>query len=95
MATVNYWLGTWVSADEVGLGPGETHSWIAWGFFNYGDAISISAHPVVLAGVDRQLAVENVSVEGNDSGRRVFYTVRNVGSSSVIAYGVGYGAIGA
>ena len=46
MASLSYWLGTWVSGGpQDDLGPGETHNWFAWGFFDYGGAISLTAHP--------------------------------------------------
>ncbi|HKC24095.1 MAG TPA: hypothetical protein VKF32_05100 [Thermoanaerobaculia bacterium] len=93
MANVSYWLGTWLSAgpgDD--LPPGATHDWIMWGF-GYGEAISVSAHPVVGAPEDRVLAVENVRIEGDPGGRRMFFTVRNAGPSFVPGYGIGYGFI--
>jgi hypothetical protein len=93
LATVTYWFGWWVSAG-VGddLGPGETHNWIMWGF-NYGDALSLSAHPVTGPPEERVLAVENVRIEGDAGGRRLYYTVRNVGMSSVPGYGIGYAMV--
>ncbi len=87
MANVSYMSGSWVSAGPAhDLAPGRSHSWISWGF-GYGDALSVSAHPVVGAPVgERILAVENVRVEGDPSGRRLYYTVRNAGPTSVPGY---------
>jgi hypothetical protein len=92
MATVNYSFGSWVSADPSNdLLPGDTHNWVV-GPVNYGDAISLSVHPMVqLGGAEQLLAVENVQMETDPSGRRnMFYTICNVGSNAVDAYGVGY-----
>jgi|ERR1700730_9255797 len=92
MATVNYGFGSWVSADDSNaLFPGETHNWIVWGF-NYGDAISFSVHPLV-GGAEQILAVENVQMQTDSGGRRMFYTVRNVGSNAVNGYGIGYSLV--
>ena len=66
--------------------PGDVHSWIMWGF-NYGDVVSVSAHPVVgNPNAERILAVENVHVEGNVGGRRLLFDVRNVGPDSIPGY---------
>lgn len=95
MANVRYWLGTWVSSGPANdLHPGEAHHWVSWGF-NYGDAMSLTAHPVIGAPVERYLAIEDVRIEGDPGGRRLFYTVRNVGFSTIPGYGVGYAWISA
>ena len=92
MATVNYWFSSWVSADPTNdLLPGAPHNWIFWGF-NYGDVISFSVHPLI-GGAGQLLAVENVQMETDPSGRRMFYTIRNVGSNPVDAYGVGFSLV--
>ncbi len=95
MANVGYWLGAWVSGGHTDdLGPGDTHHWMMWGF-RYGDAISLTAHAVTGAPVpERVLQIENVRV-GADSGggRRLYYTIRNVGNSSVPGYAVGYAMV--
>jgi len=94
MATVTYWFGSWVAAGGASyLMPGATHHWVAWGPFSYGHSLVVTAHPVVLAGVSRALAVEDIQIQGDGSGRRIFYTVRNVGGEPVPGYGVGYTAI--
>jgi len=92
MATVIAWSGSWTSSGGASdLKPGQAHNWTAWGF-NYGDAIDVTAHPVVGApGAERILEVQNLRAEGDPSGgRRIFYTVRNVGTSSVPGYAIGY-----
>jgi hypothetical protein len=91
MATVRYWFGTWVSASEDdALEPGDVHNWIAWPY-NYGETVTVTANPLVSGSGEQILAVENVQIESSsDGGRRIFYTVRNVGSTSVDGYGVGY-----
>jgi len=88
MANVSFIFGSWVSADGVGLVPGSTHSWILWGFA-YGDTVAVSAHPVAPAGVEHILEVENVRFQADGSEHRMFFDVRNVGTSSVIGYGLG------
>jgi hypothetical protein len=95
MATVSHWFGSWVSGGPTDdLHPGQPHYWIFWGF-NYGDALSLSAHAV--AGNpnvgERILAVEDVRVEADPSGRRLYFTVRNVGAASVPGYGIGYAMV--
>jgi hypothetical protein len=89
MASLSYWFGYWVSASEAdALAPGDSQDWIAWPY-NSGDAISISASPLHL-GEEQILAVENVRLQGDIGGRRLFFTVRNAGRSLVDAYGIGY-----
>jgi hypothetical protein len=92
MANVWYWSGSWTSGgDGDDLGPGETHDWIMWGY-NYGDAITLTAHPV--GGADENiLAIENVQIQADGSGRRLFYTVRNVGSNFITGYAVGFAGV--
>jgi hypothetical protein len=94
MANVSYWFGSWVSSQGNDLVPGDSHEWIMWGF-NYGDAMSVSAHPVVLlnALVERTLSVEDVRVESDLSGNRLYFTIRNTGSNSVPGYGMGFSMI--
>ena len=94
MANVSYWFGFWQSAGpDSDLLPGEVHNWIAWPI-NYGDALSVTATPVQ-GGLEHILAVENVRMQSDQTGRRIFYTVRNVGQTAVPGYGVGYGYISA
>ena len=94
MANTFYWSGAWV-AGEYGylddLAPGDSHSWLMWGF-NYGDVVNAIAFPIVgdpNAG-DRYLQVENARIEGDPSGYRFYFSVRNVGNSSVPGYAIGY-----
>lgn len=95
MAHVAYASVSWTSTGfSYDLQPGEAHYWALWGFGS-GDAVSVSAHPVVGAPVDRILAVEDVRIQGDPSGRRLYCTVRNVGPSPVPGYAVGFGWISA
>ena len=90
MPTTNYWFGSWVSADEVGLQPGQEHHWVMWGF-GYGAAITVSAHPVNSDAGEQVLQVRDVRIESDPSGgRRLFFTVRNTGPVRAIGYGLGY-----
>ncbi|MGB8524645.1 MAG: hypothetical protein WCD43_16900 [Candidatus Acidiferrales bacterium] len=100
MAKVSYWSGSWatVSPDfEDHLVPGAVHSWIMWGF-GQGDTLTITAHPGHFNNpgeprAEETLAVENVQVEEDTSGRRVFFDVRNVGSFAVFGYVMGFGMV--
>jgi hypothetical protein len=93
MATVSHVFGSWVSAGPGhDFAPGATHGWIAWGY-SYGDALSVTAHPVARASVRRALAVENVRSETDGAARRLSFTVRNVGNAAIPGYGIGVGWI--
>jgi hypothetical protein len=74
MANVRYWSGSWVSTGEDDLQPGDAHSWIAWPI-EYGEALSLSASPVQ-GGVEHILAVQDVSIQSDPGGRRIFFTVK-------------------
>jgi len=90
MATVNRAFFSWVSQEGFDFMPGAAHSWWMTGF-KYGDALSVTAHSVVgnpLA-PHRVLAVTDVRVDGQPTGRTLLFTVRNVGSYSIPGYGVG------
>jgi hypothetical protein len=66
--------------------------------FKYGDALSVTAHPVTgnPDATHRVLAVENIRVDGAPSGGlTLLFTVRNVGGFSVPGYGVGISYISA
>jgi hypothetical protein len=92
MANVNYWFGYWVSAtDTDALAPGDAHSWVAWPY-SYGEAVGISASATE-PGEEHILAVENLSLQDDLNGRRMLFTVRNVGRSRVNGYGIGYSHI--
>ena len=93
MANVSYFFSSWTSAGPGSdLAPGGTHGWIMWGF-DYGHMINVSAHPVVGGPGERKLAIENVQIQGDTTGRRLLFTVRNVGSTFVPGYGMGFGWI--
>lgn len=92
MANVWHWYGSWVSADEVGLLPGDHHDWIAWPV-NFTDTVSITATPIA-GDAEHILEVSNVRMEADSSGNRhILFRVTNVGSSPIIAYANGYGYI--
>lgn len=92
MANVNYWFGYWLAANvSDALAPGEVHDWIAWPY-SYGEAVGISASATE-PGEEHILAVENVRLQDDVNGRRMFFAVRNVGRSLVDGYGVGYSHI--
>lgn len=95
MATVNYWFGSWVSgAGQSDFAPGQSHSWVMWGF-NYGDVVDVSAHPVVIVNIheERVLEVTDVRIEADETGKRFYFTVKNVGSNSMPGYGMGFSMI--
>ena len=92
MANVTYFFAYWVGAEGNDLYPGQSHRWIMWGF-NYGDALSVSAHPVAGPAGDRYLTVQDIQVEADESGRRFYFTVKNVGSVSIPGYGMGFSQI--
>jgi hypothetical protein len=71
--------GYWASA--YGMPPNAEHQWVMWGF-QVGDVVDVMAHPFWVAGIERRVQVTDVSseVDGN-GGRRIFFTVRNVGST--------------
>jgi hypothetical protein len=96
MANVSFFFGSWVSAGPGNdMPPGSTHSWVMWGF-NYGDSVNVTAQPVQSlnqGGPEYILAVENVRMQTDPGGRRLFFTVRNVGPNAVDGYGMGFGMI--
>jgi hypothetical protein len=91
VANVRYWFGSWVSTNGDELPPGGVHSWVAWSY-NYGETITITANPLIdeSGGEQQILTVENVQVEADVSGRRMFFNVRNVGPGSIDGYGIAY-----
>jgi hypothetical protein len=95
MATTHYWFGSWTSADETGLQPGQEHHWAMWGF-GYGDAVTVSAHPVTSSVGEQILQVKDTRIETDSSGgRRLYFTVRNTGPVRAIGYGLGYSWVSA
>jgi len=92
LANVNYWFGYWLAANEANtLAPGEVHNWIAW-LCSHGDSVGISASPLE-GGEEHALAIENMSLKADVDGRRMLFSVRNVGRTQVDAYGIGYSHI--
>lgn len=69
--------------------PGDTHDWIIFGF-DAGAVFSLAAHPVVgdpYAG-ERILEVTGMSVEGDTSGRRLYFSINNAGGASIPGYAI-------
>ena len=95
MATVVHALFSWVGADGSDFAPGAVHGWWMVGY-SYGDALSVTAHPVTGNPEDlhRVLEVTDVVVDGDPSGGLTLrFAVTNVGTTSIPAYGVGIGLI--
>lgn len=94
MATVNRAYFSWLGAGGTYFLPGAVHGWWMVGF-DSGDALSVTAHPVIGNPLDphRVLAVENVRIDGAPTGRTLRFNVRNVGPSPTPGYGVGIGWI--
>ncbi len=90
MATVNYAFFSWTGSPGNDLNPGAAHGWWMTGF-KYGDAMSVTAHPVVgnPNALARVLTVENVRIHGAPGGRTLLFTVRNTGNFVIPGYGVG------
>jgi hypothetical protein len=85
MATVIYGPSGFSVND---IFPGQAEGWVLWGF-NWGDVVEITAHPFAwINGRDRSLTVTDiVSEAAPDGSRRIFFTVRNTGNST-LNYGV-------
>jgi hypothetical protein len=94
MATVNRAFLSWSGPGS--LPPGGSHGWWMVGF-KYGDALSVTAHPVTgdPHALHRVLTVENIRIDGAPSGLTLLFTVRNVGAYSIPGYGVGISFISA
>ena len=94
MATVNRAFFSWSGPGS--LPPGGTHGWWMVGF-KYGDAMSVTAHPVVgdPNALHRVLTVENIRIDGTPGGLTLLFTVRNVGGFSIPGYGIGISYISA
>ncbi len=100
MATVRYWSGAWIGGGEDRyFSPGEIHSHVMWGF-DLGDSISVTATPMGLsyAGVLSitpfpTLSVEDIQVESDASGNRLYFSVRNCGNTYLGAYSINFGFI--
>jgi hypothetical protein len=64
--------------------PGAEHYWTFGPWPWYANAVTITAHPFALAGLNRTLAVKDISVRANAAGERfIDCTVRNVGTDPV------------
>jgi hypothetical protein len=75
--------------------PGAQHEWRMIGFAP-GDPIFVTAHPVVGNPFDlhRVLAVDNLRVDGVPNGAASLVArVRNVGTTNVPGYSLGFGWI--
>jgi hypothetical protein len=94
MATANRAFFSWVGPGESYFLPGQVHNWWMTGFV-YGDAMTVTAHPVVGDPEDphRVLMVDNVRVDGMPTGLTLLFRVNNVGSSPIPGYGVAIGWI--
>lgn len=90
MATVNRAFFSWVGAGGSYFAPGSVHNWWMTGFA-YGDAMSVTAHPVTgdPNAPHRVLKVEDVRIDGTPTGRTLRFRVRNEGTSGTPGYGVG------
>lgn len=90
MATLSYaFFHSVAIGPSYDIYPGDGHNWEMWGGgFNYGDAITVSAHPVGRR-PGRSLAIEDVRI--SNLGESVLsFTVRNVGTGPIIGYGLGF-----
>lgn len=96
MATVNRAFFSWVGAGGSYFWPGSVHDWWMTGF-SYGDAMSVTAHPVTgdPNAAHRVLQVEDVRIDGTPTGRTLRFRVRNLGTSATPGYGVGIAYISA
>jgi len=83
MATVEYSFFSLIT----GLNPGGVIG-VTWSHpgFDYGDAITVTAHPIRAV-----LAVQNLRVFREGSLVRLAFEVVNVGTRPEIAFGLGFG----
>lgn len=58
------------------------------GDFDYGDAITVTAHPIGRPGV--ALAVEQMRIDRSILPSTLSFAVKNVGSATVVGYGLGF-----
>jgi hypothetical protein len=94
VATVNRAFYSWFGSGGTYFPPGGQHNWWMVGF-RYGDALSVTAHPVTGDPRDphRVLLVDNVRIDGSPTGLTLRFRVTNVGATRMPAYGVGIGWI--
>ena len=90
MATVSYaFFSSVIIGTTNDLHSGGVHNWSMWGGdFNYGDAIMVTAHPIGRPGV--ALAVEQVRIHRGITPTTLSFAVKNVGTETVIGYGLGF-----
>ncbi len=95
MATVNYASFSWFVPGEY-FPPGGIHNWWMTGF-EYGDALSVTAHSVTGNPFHphRILKVDDVRIDGTPDEPRLTlrFQVRNVGAYPTPGYAVGVGWI--
>jgi hypothetical protein len=90
MATVSYWRTFWVDSGETGLLPGQEHYWTMWGF-GFLDVLAVTPAPLNSDVGDQILMVKDVRSEADSSGgRRLYFTVRNIGPVRAIGYGLNF-----
>lgn len=97
MASQYYWSTSWVSNEGADMAPGDAHYWWA-NPFTYGDAITVTAHPVTgdPADAHRTLEVQDVRIDGTPDGLlTLLFTVKNVGSGFIPGYAVGSSVVNA
>jgi hypothetical protein len=96
MANVNRAFFSWTAGTGGAyFPPGGVHSWWMVGY-KYGDALSVTAHPVTgnPADLHRVLTVTDIRVDGDPNGGLTLrFQVRNVGATAIPGYGVGIGWI--
>jgi hypothetical protein len=80
----NFLYGPYVWASAFGAPPGAVHFWTFGPWPWYANAVTITAHPLTLAGADRSLKATDVVARVAPNGDRfISCTVTNVGPSSV------------
>ena len=90
MATANRAYFSWIGTGGSYFPPGGTHDWWMVGF-NVGDALSVTAYPVIGDPRDlhRVLQVENIRMDGDPGGWTFRFRVHNIGTTHMPGYGVG------
>ena len=72
MATVFHY-GPYASISTFGLPPGGEENWWFGPWPWYADAVTITAHPLALAGADRKMEVTNIRSGASPNGDRFMY----------------------
>jgi hypothetical protein len=92
MATVTYEFTNWIGTTNVlAPAPGEFHVWTVP--HKFGDAVSVTASPLLTEGETRVLEVEDVQAETDGNGFFITFNVVNTGTEALLAYGIGIGFI--